>query len=259
MKNLLYGTLFLALVGIAFVGCEKATNIPTPVVKSVQIPDSDKELIEKNALIYRQSFEEVLLNRGTLNGDELTEKVGQLYEQKAKDLIKTIDEDVINAHKGARISSSLSEEKINGYLDNLFQKMSNPYSDEDVSKTKHEVLSDMQLILENTISEVSLDESLSENDRIIVMENMMVYSSYFLINIEFADLIYYTDEDNSARKRSWWKRNRAKIKCAKLSALALATCGITAVGVVTNPYASVLFSYSCLHYALSAVNCWNNL
>ena len=46
MKNLLYGTLFLALVGIAFVGCEKSDN-DTNDTKRVRANDSQKqELIQ---------------------------------------------------------------------------------------------------------------------------------------------------------------------------------------------------------------------
>ena len=42
MKNLLYGTLFLALVGIAFVGCEKSEN-DTNDTKRVRANDSQKQ------------------------------------------------------------------------------------------------------------------------------------------------------------------------------------------------------------------------
>ena len=45
MKNLLYGTLFLALVGITFVGCEKADTYSVDSSKRLN-PDNFKKHIE---------------------------------------------------------------------------------------------------------------------------------------------------------------------------------------------------------------------
>jgi Na+/phosphate symporter len=55
MKNLLYGTLFLALVGITFVGCEKADTYSVDSSKRLT-PDNFKKHIESVEMNFDENF-----------------------------------------------------------------------------------------------------------------------------------------------------------------------------------------------------------
>ena len=60
MKKLIYGTLFLALVGIGFVGCKKENKLPLSETNKNEITTNGKMLIFETVESFEKSEEPTL-------------------------------------------------------------------------------------------------------------------------------------------------------------------------------------------------------
>lgn len=257
-----YQNIVLAVVtaGIVFFGCQKDEKNPGKKNES-SISSIDKSRLDiiadlskeyENAVIEALSERSQLKRSGVLSESfDISDRINTLFAVKCSDYQSSLPASSLKSStEEPAMDATLLQSKLDD-ISNQWLAMMESLGDID----KEDFLAKMQSVSANFVATVEKDNSLTDTEKQIVVENVVFRTNMAIITLNYGEEIqdFHMSQQGLI---SWFKKNVKKIGCSLSSIAAVGVCSGSVLATIAFQPVAIPGWGACVATTASAAKCW---